>query len=177
MSDAKGDAEAQEGKKGGMVKTLAIALVCLAGGGGVGMVLVGPMIAPALAGGAAAEAAASGGGGGDDHGEGAAGAEGEATALHLIDNLVVNPARSGGTRILLTSIAVEPASPEVAARLVAMDVALRSSLIVVLGSKTVDELTDVSMREGISLELFRSLESVVGEGSIHRIFIPQFVVQ
>lgn len=142
-----------------------VAVVGLLAGGSIGALYLGPIAAPLLPAPGEKSAASEGG------------EEGAAVPVHVIDNLVVNPAGSGGTRILLTTVAVELGSAEDAAALANLDVELRSALIVVLGTRSVDELTDVSQRDAIAREVFAAIEKVVGEDKVKRILIPQFVVQ
>lgn len=156
-------------KRGGIIPMLAVLVITLGGGGAVGMKAVGPKVGPVLAERALeAPKKKSGGHGG--------GAEGE-SALHVVDNLVLNPASSGGSRFLLTSIALQAGTSEEAAELEARDLEIRDAFIMVLGAKTVEELTDIRNRAWISQELMVAIESVMGPGVVHRILIPQFVIQ
>ncbi len=159
-----------EGRKSARILPLVIVgLVGLGGGGAVGGKALGARVGEELARREVEGPSESGGGG---HGEGE-----EATSLHIIDNLVVNPAQSGGTRFLLTSIAIQVVSSEDTALLLALDVELRDTLIMVLGSKTVSQLTDIALRSGIVEEIFEALEHITGPEIIHRVFLPQFVIQ
>ncbi|MEQ8329963.1 MAG: flagellar basal body-associated FliL family protein [Longimicrobiales bacterium] len=165
------DLEGEERGRSGVVMLALVAIIGLAGGGFLGTSTLGPKLAPILAERAANPKPKDDGHGGGKHG-------GEApSALHVIDNLVVNPARSGGTRFLLVSIAVEATEAHYTAQLAARDVELRDALIMVLGAKSVDELTDVSLRPDVNKEVMAALERVMGHGVIHRIYIPQFVIQ
>ncbi len=157
--------------KPGLLIPLLLAFVALGLGAVLGLTLLGPAVAPALA--ARAESSGERGGSGG-HG----GGHGEPTAtLHVLENLVVNPAGSEGTRYLLVSVAVEPAGPETVEDLAAMDVAFRHMLLTTLGSKTVPELTDIELRSRLVQELRDSLQSVAGPGTINRIYLPQYVIQ
>jgi flagellar FliL protein len=164
--------------KKGIVVPLLAALIGLGGGGALGVMFLGPMIGIKLAASAPLPDSDSEE---DDHGGGGHGEEGEAAAdgeqLHLIDNLVVNPAGSGGTRFLLASVALEPASESVTEELASRDVELRDALLRTLGSKTVDELVDINLREALATELLGAVEAIVGEGEIRRVFLPQYVIQ
>jgi flagellar FliL protein len=158
-------------KKPGLVLPLIIAVVAAAVGGALGVTLLGPAVAPSLAARAQSTEAPSKGGG---HG---ATASGPAKTLHILENLVVNPAGSEGTRYLLVSVAIEPTDQGMIEDLAAMEVAFRHTLLTTFGAKTVAELSDISMRQQIVEELQDSLESLMGEGIIHRIYLPQYVIQ
>lgn len=156
----------EEPRKPSKLLPIFVALICLATGGAVGAKGLGPTVGTVLA-----DRAANGGGGGGH------GGEGEAAALHVVDNLVVNPAASNGGRFLLTSIALEAVSPGETPLLEARDVELRDAMILVLGSKTVEELTDIGQRHIIADELLDAVEAIVGNHVVSRLFIPQFVIQ
>jgi len=164
-------AEEEGGKKPGKVMPLVLALVAAGAGGAAGMTFLGPAVAPALA--ARAENGGGGGNGGGGHG-GGHGAPVE--TFHLLDNLVVNPAESEGTRYLLVSIAIEPNDQGMVETLAGLDVSFRHKLLTILGSKTVAELSDIGHRAELVEELKEALESLVGKGTIHRIYLPQYVI-
>jgi len=164
--------EGEEGsspRRSGKLALILVAGIGLAGGGFVGTKALSPKIGATLA--ARAEAAEEQSGGGGGHG-------GEAASpLHVIDNLVVNPARSGGTRFLLASIAMKVDDPELTATVAEHDVELRDALILVLGSKTVDQLGDMAQRQQIIVEMGRAIVQVLGPGVVRDIYVPQWVIQ
>ncbi len=145
-------------------------VLSLGGGGAIGLTAIGPRVGVMLAARSTAvpEAKAAHGGG---HGEG------ETAPLHVVDNLVVNPAGSGGSRFLLTSIALETVSPAAAEGLKVRDLEIRDAFLMVLGAKTVDQLSDISRRPALARELLASVQELVGAGIVIRILIPQFVIQ
>ena len=89
----------------------------------------------------------------------------------------MNPAESQGTRYLLVSVAIEPHDIDMVETLAGMDVTFRHMLLTTLGAKTVAELSDISRRPALVSELLDSLEHVVGKGTLHRIYLPQYVIQ
>lgn len=161
-------AQQDGGKRAGILPLLIVGLVGLGGGGALGGRALGPRVGEELARRQLEGGRDSNGG---EHGSD------EETALHIIDNLVVNPAQSGGTRFLLTSVAIQLVSPDHTDLLLAQDVELRDALIMVLGTKTVEELTDITLRRGIVGEILQALEYITGPEIIHRVFLPQFVIQ
>lgn len=154
-------------KRGGILPLVAVLVLTLGGGGLAGMKVVGPKLGPVLA-----ERALEA----PKKKKGGHGGEAEST-LHLVDNLVLNPAASGGQRFLLTSIALQVESPEDVAELAARDLEIRDAFIMVLGTKTVDQLTDVKYRPQLTRELREAVDALVGPGMVHRVLIPQFVIQ
>lgn len=165
------DAPAQRNRK---LPLLLLAGIGLAVGAGTGALLIGPMVAKKLAKTPVAiadstEAAPEEKGGSS---------LGTATPpVLLLDNLVLNPAGSGGSRFLLASIAIECADAKTLASLQGRDPELRDALLTALGAKTIDELTDVSSREQLKTEIQNTLGDRFGKKSIRRVYFPQFVVQ
>lgn len=146
-----------------LLPALLLGGMCLAAGGAVGAVTLGGAVAPMLADRAEAQDEVS--------------AAPAPAALHFIDNLVVNPARSRGTRFLLVSVAVQVRDPATPAQVAERDVELRAALLLVLGARTVDELTDIEQRVAIVDEVRETIVDLLGPNLVHDIFIPQFVIQ
>jgi flagellar protein FliL len=171
-----------ERKTGGMLPLIGIALATLLAGGGVGAVVVGPMLA---GGGGEAHAAAEEGGHGEEaeesggHGEksGGHGGGGAESEVYSIENLVVNPAGTQGSRFLIVSLTIVPDDGASRTELVARDAEIRDTLLQVLGSKTVQQLSDLTQREQMKEEMRAAAETVIQPGKIRRIFLPQFVLQ
>lgn len=158
--------------KGGILLPVVLALMGSGLGGGMGAVMLGPPVGKWLVereGGAGREGGRGGHGGG--HGGAAA------PILHVLENLVVNPAGSEGTRYLLISVALQPTDPKLVPQLAALDIPFRHSLLAYLGSKTVAELADIAGREVIVAEISALLEEIAGPGIISRIYLPQYVLQ
>ena len=151
-----------------MIRLLIVGLIGLGGGGAMGGTILGPLVGEQLA---QREVETEGRSNSEGHGGE------EMRGFHIVDNLEVHPAGSEGTRFLLTSVAIQVDSPDAADLLSARDVELRDALIMILGAKTVDELTDITLRKGLVDQIFRSLEAIIGPEVIRRVFIPQFVIQ
>jgi flagellar basal body-associated protein FliL len=46
-----------------------------------------------------------------------------------------------------------------------------------LGKKTVDQLTDISLRDGIKAEAMDAVAPLFPKGTVLKVFFPQFVIQ
>ncbi|HEY0931130.1 MAG TPA: flagellar basal body-associated FliL family protein [Gemmatimonas sp.] len=165
--------------------------VGLAVGGGTGAAVLGPMVAKKMGKAtpivAVAHAESDAEAPAAEHGEAPA-AEGEhaapegkegggAASVLLLENLVLNPAGSGGSRFLLLSVAIEAGKPTALEQFKARDAELRDIILTALGTKTVDELTDISKREQFKTELQAAVDGRFGKQSVKRLYFPQFVVQ
>lgn len=157
---------AEQEPSGRWLRTVLL-LVGLSLGGTLGFLVVGPMVGETLA------AGEQEGGGEKKKKKGKGG--GYDTVL-VINNLVVNPAGTGGRRFLLVSVALEPEDGDVE-RLEGLENKLRASLIPILSARTVEELLDLELRKELIREVTRTLEGIVGGEGLRKVFFPQFVIQ
>lgn len=157
--------------KGGTGRMLIIALASLVVGVAAGLFGVGPLMA-SRASGAPAEAEEGG------HGKSSGGHGESADASYVtLDNLVVNPAETQGTRFLVLTLAVRLSPKGSTTTLQERDPEVRDALIGLLASMTVSELSDVSGREHLKERLKETIESVIGAGTVSSILLPQYVLQ
>jgi flagellar protein FliL len=166
------EAPVKSGPKG-FVLIGVLVLSLLAGGAG-GAFMVGPMIARKS--GYLTDSSAV-------HGDSAASGEGHGEAaganLHLIDNLVLNPAGSGGSRFLMMAAAVEVKDASMVEELKSRDAEARDIVLRVMGGKTVEMLSRMTYRDSLKAELADSLGTLFAKdpAAIRRIYFPQFVIQ
>ncbi len=154
---------------------LAVALVGAGAGGWFGGPVVTPIVAEMMA-------SSPSEGGDDGHGGGGYGGDrpyGDASADDgplTIDNLILNPAESGGSRFLIATLVLDT-NEDTRAELESRDAEARDLLQTVLAIRTVDELSDISLRDEIRNDLRIALNTMLGYEGVHRIFLPQFVIQ
>lgn len=175
------EAPAKSGPKG--VVLIGALVGSLAIGAVAGIFAIGP-IAAKKAGYVVApsDSAAAGehdeGEGADSTASGESGEGGATSNLHLIDNLVLNPAGSGGSRFLMLSAAIELAQASQIEELKARDAETRDLVLRVMGARTVEELAEMSNRELLKQVLADSLgEFFKDKKAIRRVYFPQFVIQ
>lgn len=179
------DASADAAPSGGIkakLPLIALVAVGLAVGGGTGAKFIGPLVAKKMgrevpsahADSTAKDSTAAGAA----HGEGKPEGEGAAApSVHLLENLVLNPAGSGGSRFLLLSVAIETNTATASTDMQARDAELRDIILTALGNKTVEQLTDMSTRDGMKAELTTAIGARFGKTAVKRVYFPQFVVQ
>lgn len=183
MATTETAAQTEAPAKPKMPVLLGVAVGALVVGGALGATVIGPMMAKKMGKTTPVVAAADNSGehaAEEDHAPAEGGAEGEAAAepaVHLLDNLVLNPAGSGGSRFLLMSVAIEAADAAAVETFNTRDAELRDIVLTALGPKTVDELTDISKREQFKTEIQAALTEQFGKKSVKRLYFPQFVVQ
>ena len=180
-----GQGDAPPAKRGPGAGVLIGALAgSLALGAAAGLLAIGPMVAKksgyvSVAHAAAGQVSEGEGEGADGGDHGDAEGEGEsASTLHLIDNLVLNPAGSGGSRFLMLAAALEFSDAKAIDEIKARDSEARDVVLRVLGARTVEELAEMSNREALKKELADSLGTLFGKRkAIRRVYFPQFVIQ
>lgn len=148
--------------------------VGITAGAAVGSFVVGPLLADAPA--PECEVLADDE---DEHGE-ASGGHGSAKpsgTVHMIQNLVLNPAQSGGTRFLVSTVAISVRDSAAVLAIGQRDSEVRDALLRVLGGKTVLQLTDMELRAALKEEVREELRGIFGKAAIRDIYFPQFVIQ
>ncbi len=98
-------------------------------------------------------------------------------AIYEIDNLVLNPANSNGTHFLLMSVALEVKDAATLDVVKTRDAELRDAILRMFGSKTDDQLSETSQRDGLRTELIATVDKIFGPGTVKTIYFPQFVLQ
>jgi flagellar protein FliL len=187
-----GDAPAKA--RNPMIPVALAVLIGLVAGGATGAFVVGPALASGIA--PTADAAELRGAHAQSHST-AAGAtsedeeepaeeepkgkekEGGASApTYLLDNIVLNPANSGGTRFLLLSVSFELKSSAVSDEMKQRDAEVRDAVLKLLGGKTVEQLTDIGTREALKEELRLAVAKLFRkQNAVKRVYFPQFVIQ
>ena len=126
------------------------------------------------------EAAAGGGG----HGaaapagkEGAAGAAGAATNIFPLDPFIVNIYDGQELRYLKVKIEMEMASPAVKAEVEARLAPIKDAILVLLSSKTMQDIQDVQGKNQLKEEIMAAVNKNIPPGKIAKIYFTDFVVQ
>jgi flagellar FliL protein len=93
-----------------------------------------------------------------------------------LEGLVINPSDSQGRRYLLLNIGMETDEHTVEV-LKTQDIVIRDTIVRLLGEHSVAQLSDVSQREAIKDTLVYSINELLPEGEIQRLYFTQFVLQ
>ena len=100
-----------------------------------------------------------------------------AKPTYAVENLVLNPAGSGGTRYLVLSVSFSVRDSATVTKMKDRDAELRDILLKVLGDKTVPQLADMAARPALKAEVRAHAGRLFGEKTITDVFFPQFVIQ
>lgn len=97
--------------------------------------------------------------------------------VYVIEDLVVNPAGSGGMRYVCVSVGLESTDASVIGELTLRDAQIKDALITIFGSKSVDELVDVQSREVMRKEIQDRIEQVLPPAGLDAVYFVNFVLQ
>ncbi|MDX2192538.1 MAG: flagellar basal body-associated FliL family protein [Gemmatimonadales bacterium] len=193
--------EAPKAKSKGPIILAGVVVVALAAGGAAGAFVVAPVLAPAAAmaspapkAKAKAHAADEGEEGAAEDGEAAEG-EGEDDAeehgkkeekgkegghgagLFKLDNMIVNPAGSDGSRYVMLSIAIEVADEAAKEALKEKEIQMKDAVITVLEAEPLSELVKPGARNELKVKLAKALKPVIKSRKPPKVFVPQYVIQ
>jgi len=158
-------AEAKPKKPNKLVLPLVVALMTVAGGA-VGVMVVAPKL---MADRTAHEDA-------DSTAARAAEPVGKGP-MFKIDNLIVNPAGSQGTRFLMVSVAVETPDAAFEALLRSREPQIRDVVIAMLERQTMESLSITGIRDTLKAQIADTITTLSGAKSKLRVYLPQFVIQ
>ena len=97
--------------------------------------------------------------------------------IYVIEDLVVNPANSGGMRYVAASVGLESSQRAVIQEIETRDAQIKDALIRILSSKTVEELADVTRREAIRLEIRKCVDELLRTQGVDAVYFVSFVLQ
>jgi flagellar FliL protein len=101
----------------------------------------------------------------------------KSAVVHALDNLVLNPAGSSGTRFLMVTAAFELKDAGTEQIMKDHEAEVRDLILALLGKKTVEELTDPAQRDGIKKQVLDVVTPVFPKNTVLKVFFPQFVIQ
>lgn len=167
-----------ENKGGGKLVLGLVLLVGLAIGAAAGVFVLAPRVSGLIGSGGAdfaAEVTEFDRGGAE--GGGRASRSNSPGELYSVENLVINPAGTKGTRFLMTTIVFEIGAPSVVEELRRREAQVRDVLLTLLSSKTVEELVDVEARDALRDELRDAVLAMVPRGQVGSVYFSQYVIQ
>lgn len=98
-------------------------------------------------------------------------------AFYEVDNMIVNPAESQGSRYLMVNVGFESDAEAVLTELENKEVVVRDRVIKLLGEFTVPELTDIDRRSFLKDTLRTSVNQILTNGPVRRLYFTQYVLQ
>ena len=142
-------------------------------GGVVGVVVVAPKLIASRAK-AEAKKVEEANAAGEEKKEGKAAEKGP---LLKIDNLIVNPAGSQGSRFLMVSVAIETTSGQMDEALRRQEPEIRDILIALLEKQTMESLGRPGIRDSLKEAIADTVTALAKSPRRLAVFLPQFVIQ
>jgi flagellar FliL protein len=171
------EAAAPPAKKTGLMIGLLVAGVVA--GGATGTFVLAPRLAPPVVA-AVSDSAAEHGEAAEKEGEGEHGKKGEgeeAPKMVTLENIIVNPAGSQGSRFLMTSVAIATDDEKLESELRDRQVELRDKVTTVLEVMTMQQLTAAGARDTVKTRIQAMVVTMLGGKPKLKVFVPQFVIQ
>jgi len=104
-------------------------------------------------------------------------AAGKAGRVFQLENLIVNPAGSMGTRFVMATVAYEVPDEKAQKTLSEHQVELRDLVVDLLSRLPLDSLTLPGARDSLKVRIARLTAPVIGPGVPLKVYLPQFVIQ
>lgn len=112
--------------------------------------------------------------GDDGHGTGTGETE---TEIFMIEDVIVNPSGTGGTRFLSVSFGFELGSEETRAKFEEREPIIKDALITILGSKTISQLTDAKEKEITRFQIRKRVEYLLKVEDIAAVYYTDYILQ
>lgn len=96
---------------------------------------------------------------------------------YAIEDIIVNPAGTSGTRFLMVSCSFDLASQDLVTAFETRESVIRDALITILSAKSVDQLTDPKQKEIMRLQIRKRLSQVLRTDGIAGVYFTDFVLQ
>jgi flagellar protein FliL len=94
-----------------------------------------------------------------------------------LETFIVNLSSADGQRYLKATVSVELSDEAAVKEAAARAAQLRDAIIVLLSSKTVDEVTKLEGKEMLKREIVARINGFLVEGKARRVYFTEFVVQ
>ena len=97
--------------------------------------------------------------------------------IYAMENIVINPSGTGGSRFLSVSFGFEIESMELKEEFTQKEPIIRDALITILSSKTVAELTDAKQKEIVRYQIKKRLSKLMHTDDLAGVYYTDFVLQ
>lgn len=105
-------------------------------------------------------------------------AAGEGTGeVFLIEDIIVNPAGTGGRRFLSASVGFELVSPQASDLMMSREAIVRDALITILSSQSIPQLSDFKHRERLRQLIKLRVQNLLHTEEVAAVYFTEFVLQ
>ncbi|PKK84421.1 MAG: hypothetical protein CVT49_03610 [candidate division Zixibacteria bacterium HGW-Zixibacteria-1] len=100
-----------------------------------------------------------------------------ATEMFMMQDIIVNPAGTGGTRFLSISIGFEIGTHETVLQFEKREPVIKDALITILGSKTIEQLSDPKEKEITRYQIKKRVEQLMQTDELAAVYFTDFILQ
>jgi flagellar FliL protein len=97
--------------------------------------------------------------------------------IYVIKDMIINPAGTNGQRYLLSTIAFNVSTEEALRDFEKKEMAVRDMLNSILTSKSMEQLIDVTQREGLRTEIAKQAKGLVNHGTVTSVYFSKYIIQ
>nr|MBN2278331.1 flagellar basal body-associated FliL family protein [candidate division Zixibacteria bacterium] len=97
--------------------------------------------------------------------------------VYMMQDIIVNPSGTGGTRFLSVSIGFDVGSKETLALLEKREPVIKDALITILGSKTIEQLSDAKQKEITRYQIKKRTEQLLQINDLQAVYFTDFILQ
>jgi len=94
-----------------------------------------------------------------------------------LNDIVINPAESGGRRYLVVELGLETQDPMVVEEATSKEIWIRDAIISLLTEKTAQELMEVSVRNRLRKEILETINVKMDQGKFDRLYFKKYILQ
>lgn len=97
--------------------------------------------------------------------------------VYAINDVIVNPAKTNGQRLMLASLGFDLRNEEYIKRMESKEPLVKDIVIGVLSSKTVPQLSDAYYKDSLKVEILREMEKRVPSVKVSDVYFTKYIIQ
>ncbi|UCD94032.1 MAG: flagellar basal body-associated FliL family protein [Candidatus Zixiibacteriota bacterium] len=101
----------------------------------------------------------------------------EPMEMFMMEDIIVNPSGTGGTRFLSVAIGFEIGSRETVLLFEKREPVIKDALITILGSKTIEQLSDPKEKEITRYQIKKRVEQLLQVDDLAAVYFTDFILQ
>jgi flagellar protein FliL len=97
--------------------------------------------------------------------------------VFMVDDLIINPANTDGKRLLLSSLGFDVPTEKDNQELKSKEPLLKDAIISVMSSKEMSQLSNISYRDTLRIEITKRLSKLMPSIKINTIYFSKYILQ
>lgn len=96
--------------------------------------------------------------------------------IFLIEDIIVNPANTQGQQLLLSSVAFDVPEEAFQKELEKKQILVKDLIISILASKSISQLSNVSFKDSLRIEISEKVQETVGNMKINKVYFSKYII-